>query len=279
MRIIGIAPVEQSQVLDTSEHFTLKGLARYKLENDILDHLLQQRDCHKLYQVKKAGGELPHGEIGEIYFTRMVTELQSFHRILAGLFTGQEIKKQQVSLDVGDFTVTGQLGMLCTDKLVQYRYGNLQAKDVLRSWISHLVFNGLQDTGDQGTGSSTYYLGKDIIYRYTPTALWKFYLEQLLHLYWQGLTEPLSFFPQSSFIFAEELHRGKNEQEALRKAMAAWEGIGYNSRGEKNDPYNRLCWKNRGLAAPDFMAQAKKVFLPVLEHLEKIQLTGFTPPL
>ena len=63
--------------------------------------------------------------------------------------------------------------------------------------------------------------------------------------------------------------KGKNEQDALYKAAIAWEGNNFNKKGEKNDPYNLLCYKNMDLSNPLFKEQAKKVFLPALSHQEK----------
>ncbi len=269
VKIIGIAPIEEKQALDTSEPFTLKALARYKLEHDILEHLLKGQDCDKLYQIKKASGELPHGIIGKIFFTQLVSELQSFHKTLSGLLSGQELKQQQVMLKIRDYTITGRLDNISTSGMVLYRYATMKPKDIIRSWISHLVLNSLEDPAAPENGTSTIYAGKDGIYEYGPAAESIPHLEQLLDLYWHGITEPLHFFPLSSFVFAQEIHKGKHEQEALRKAIVEWEGNDFYKRGEKNDPYNLLCCKNMNLSNPLFMEQAKKVFLPAFAHQKK----------
>jgi exodeoxyribonuclease V gamma subunit len=269
VNVVGITPIEESQALEITEPFALKGLARYKLEHDILEHLLRNQDCAGLYQIKKAAGELPHGSMGEIYFTQLVSELQPFHKTLAALLSGQELKQQQVDLRIGDFTITGSLDNVSATGLVQYRCATMKPKDIIRSWISHLVLNSVQHPAAPDTGMSTFYAGKDGIYKYTPPAESISYLEGLLDLYWQGITEPLYFFPQASFVFAQEIRKGKNEPEALRKAIIVWQGNDFNKKGEKNDPYNLLCCKNMDLANPLFMEQALKVFLPALAHQEK----------
>jgi exodeoxyribonuclease V gamma subunit len=269
VKILGIAPIEESRAWETSEPFTLKGLARYNLENEILAYLMEDRDCTELYQIMKAAGELPHGRIGKIYFGKLVSELQSFHKTLARLLSGQQLHEQQINLAIRDYTVTGKLKNVCTIGQVHYRYASMKPKDVIRSWISHLVLNSLHDTGLPGNGMETFYAGKNGIYKYVPAAESSCMLEQLLDLYWQGLTEPLYFFPGPSFVFAREIHNGKNEPDALRKAMIEWEGNEFIKKGEKNDPYNLLCCKNMDLANPLFIEQAMKVFLPALAHQEK----------
>jgi exodeoxyribonuclease V gamma subunit len=269
VKIIGIAPIEESLTLDTSEPFTLQGLARYKLENEILELLLKGQDCETLFHIKKAAGELPHGITGKVYFTQMVSELQSFCNELSGVIRGQELKRKQVTLTIGDYTITGQIDNVSQLGLMQYRYAAIKPKDVIRSWISHLVLNSLIGSGTPENGVSTFYAGKEGIYKFFPAAESVPYLEELLELYWQGITEPLYFFPQTSFAFAKEFHKTKNEQDALHKAAVAWEGNNFNKKGEKNDPYNLLCYKNMALSNPLFIEQAKKVFLPALAHQEK----------
>jgi exodeoxyribonuclease V gamma subunit len=269
VRRLGIAPIEESLTLEKSEPFTVKGLARYKLENDILAHLLAGRDCNELYLIKKAAGELPHGRMGKILFGQLVSHLQAFHKTLAPLFSGQELQALQINLTIGDYRITGQLDHVGTLGQVQFRYATMKPKDVIRSWISHLALNSLPDNGEGRIGIATFHAGKDGIYKYVPATDSRLELQQLLDLYWQGLSEPLYFFPGPSYVFAREIHKGKTEQEALRKAFIEWEGNEFYKKGEKNDPYNLLCCKNIDLANPLFIEQAKKFFLPALAHREK----------
>ena len=274
---VGIAPIEESQPLETSEPFNLKGLDRNKLENKILDHLLKNQDCDRLYQIEKAAGNLPHGMIGKIFFTQLVSKLQPFHKMLAELLAGPQIKKQQIDLAINDFRITGCLDNIGVNGLVHYRYATMTSKDVIRSWLGHLVINNFTDQQPSAINRNTFYAGKTGLYKFSPTTESTHHLEYLLGLYWQGLTEPLSFFPNTSYAFAREIHKGKNEQEALRKASIEWEGDNYNKKGEKKDPYNLLCCKNMALKNPCFMEIAKGVFLPALALQEKIQLADLQP--
>jgi exodeoxyribonuclease V gamma subunit len=269
VNIVGIAPIEKNLALDTSEPFVLQGLARYKLENEILELLLKGQDCDALYHIKKAAGELPHGITGKVYFTQMVSDLQFFCNKLSGVIRGLELKRQQVTLAIGDYTLTGLIDNVTSIGLMQYRYATIKPKDIIRSWICHLALNSTNGSGASEDGVSTFYAGKEGLYKLSPAAESTHYLEELLELYWQGITEPLCFFPQTSFVFAKEFHKGKNEQDALYKAAIAWEGNNFNKKGEKNDPYNLLCYKNMDLSNPLFKEQAKKVFLPALSHQEK----------
>jgi len=263
---IGIASIEESQSLNTTEPFVVKGLERYKLENDILKHLMEGHDCEKLYQVKRSAGLLPHGKMGEIHFTRTVSAVQSFKRKIDTLFLQNKPQHQEVNLEVNDFKISGRLDNLIGTGMVQYRYATIKPKDIIRSWISHLVLNSINNHDKPESETNTFLAGRDRIYKYTPVSEDSVYLEQLLTLYWQGLSEPLHFFPRTSFVFAREIYKGKSKQEALLKANSEWEGNAYNLIGEKKDPYYSLCFKNMELANTFFMSQAQKIFLPVFEH-------------
>ena len=67
-------------------------------------------------------------------------------------------------------------------------------------------------------------------------------------------------------MFAEEIHKGRNEQVALLKARNEWEGNAYVGLGEKNDPYNAMCHKNIDLDKRYFKDTAQLICLPILEH-------------
>ena len=58
-------------------------------------------------------------------------------------------------------------------------------------------------------------------------------------------------------------------EEALDKAMVMWEGDSFRNQGEKNDPYNLVCWDNIDFPTKLFMELAETVFLPALEQREK----------
>lgn len=270
VNIIGIHPIEESRMMATSEPFTLKGLAGYKLENDILQELLQGRDCKDLYAVKKAAGELPHGMLGKIYFAEALSKVQPFHTMLVEFLAGEKMAQRQVNLSIGDYTITGRLDNLSPAGLLQYRYASLKPRDMIRSWINHLVLNSMDDPATQETFGNTIYAAKDFIYKYNPVSDSRHHLELLLDLYWQGLSEPLYFFPNTSLVFAQAINKGKEEQEARRQALTEWEGNSYNRKGEKNDPYNLICCKNMDLSEARFMEPAKKFFVAALTHREKI---------
>jgi exodeoxyribonuclease V gamma subunit len=263
---IGITFIEEAQNLNTNEPFSIKGLEKHILENDILEVLMEDQDCEKLYKITRAEGMLPHGKIGKIQFNQSVSVVHSFKRNLDRLFLLKEPQSQKINLDVAGFNISGRLDNLTEAGLVQYRYATLKPKDLIRGWVSHLALNSINNDEMNGSGTNTILAGKDKTLMFLPASESRIYLEQLLTLYWKGLSESLHFFPRTSFVFAREIHKGKNEQEALFKAENEWEGNAYNKNSEKNDPYNSLCFKKIDLEDTPFKEQAKMIWLPIFEH-------------
>ncbi|MBW1727814.1 MAG: hypothetical protein JRJ62_09575 [Deltaproteobacteria bacterium] len=62
-------------------------------------------------------------------------------------------------------------------------------------------------------------------------------LKDLLNLFWKGMSEPLHFFPESSFEYARKLLlKNQTLSSALNSAKNKWTGNDF-ARGESQDPY------------------------------------------
>jgi exodeoxyribonuclease V gamma subunit len=152
--------------------------------------------------------------------------------------------------------------------MIRYRCANVKPRDNIQAWINHLVLNTVDTSATSGSEPATFLAGKDKVYKFMPLPGSKKHLQKILLYYWHGLSEPLHFFPHSSFAFANEIFKGKNSDQALRKARVAWEGSAF-SQGEKNDPYFGLCFKETEPFSRQFIDLAKELFLPLLEQQER----------
>jgi exodeoxyribonuclease V gamma subunit len=266
---VGIGPIEEIRDHKTSEPFDVKGLARYELENDILARLMSDNDWRDLYLIKKAAGGLPHGKMGEVFFSRTLSEVQSFKSMLDRKFFQNGHRQLAVTLSINDKRISGRLDCFTDTGLVQYRYTKIKAKDIIRGWINHLVLNRVFTDSEADSADITYLVGTDGIYRFEPVTDSLKHLTQLLNLYQQGLTQPLHFFPESSFVYARAIHQGKDRQAALIRAKNKWDPNVFAGRAEKNDPYNRLCLKDLDLAESDFSLLAEMIILPILRHMKR----------
>jgi exodeoxyribonuclease V gamma subunit len=109
-------------------------------------------------------------------------------------------------------------------------------------------------------------LGRDHTWTYAPVEKAETMLRQLLEIYWKGLVFPLPFFPNSSWIFAEQSTlKGKSAQEALRAARTVWAGSHY-GRGESEDRYYRRCFDEKDPLDNDFQQLAVLIYAPLMKH-------------
>ena len=89
-----------------------------------------------------------------------------------------------------------------------------------------------------------------------------------MEIYFIGLTQPLPFFPASSFAFASP----KEKKSPVERAAQEWE-VDEDSdfgKGESQDPYFNLCFRNTANPLDvEFETLAKNIIEPLLEHQTK----------
>ncbi len=100
-------------------------------------------------------------------------------------------------------------------------------------------------------------------------------LQDLLALFRRGLMQPIHFFPDSSFEYAEHLlNKAASEQAALNKAGRKWIGSQFakGAKGESDDPYYDLCFRQSEPLDEAFEEIAVRVFSPLLAHSREVML-------
>jgi exodeoxyribonuclease V gamma subunit len=175
----------------------------------------------------------------------------------------------QVDLDVSDFKITGVLDNIFESGLVNIRYAKRKSKDLLKSWIYHLV---LCSSTEQNYPKKSRLVCKDETWEFDPVKESKDILENLLALYWQGLSKPIHFFPETSFDYAKRtLIKKENQQNALNYSRKKWTGEYYRGGwSESDNPYYNLCFSKTDPFDKEFIKMAEEVFAPLLKHCRKI---------
>ncbi len=249
------------------EPAVLKGLEAYNLDQRILKARLSGISTEGLYPLVRAEGLLPHASVGAVEYQRRSTETEEFSRFIGELTGGAKPEWVEVSVQVNGHKIHGRVGEIYKGKLIHYRYAKLRARDYLRLWLYHLLFS-LMTEGSEPTNS--YLCGKDGQWRFGPVGKPQKHLTELIATYIEGLSKPIKFFPESSFTYAIKLLvEQKSELEALQSADKAWQGSRYN-RGEKEDDYLRVCFREQNPMDSEFKEMSVKVFHPLLAHREQI---------
>jgi len=222
------------EAVEEKEAFSLNGLDRYQLMQEILETLEQGEDVTALESIFCAEGKLPHGEPGKKAFAELVDEGESFWKQISNLDKGELLPPLPIDLVIGEFRITGRIDEIYSNGLFFSRPAKVKPTDRLRGWMYHLVLNLLSPTN---CALKTSVLGKDASYSYEKPENAKDNLEILLNLYFSGLSSPLLFVPESSLAFIEETNKGKKKfEDCLKKAQFVYQGSEF-AMGAGNEPY------------------------------------------
>jgi exodeoxyribonuclease V gamma subunit len=253
--------------LDEREPFILGALEGYQLKQDLLSRALAGQSLAESC-VAAAAGQLPLGAVGRADYGRTAAKVESFVERLRAKLPAQAIAPLDLDLVLGEFRVTGRIaGRHATGPLL-YRCARLKPKDVLRAWLLHLAVNAAQPAP-----AVTTLIGEDGLREYSIRPDAKAAFKDLLDLYWQGMSTPLKFFPNTALAFAGAEFKSRQKKPSrtarspLERARVEWEGSDFPKRdGEKEDAYFALCFRDADPLDEEFMALARRVFSPILQH-------------
>jgi exodeoxyribonuclease V gamma subunit len=266
-RRLGIYLEEKPSLAEEREAFEVRALEQYLLEDSMLRRRLQGRSLKEGFVFAVASGRLPHGPVGQCIYDGLCPGVERFVEDLLPLLSGNALEPRDFQMDVGSFSLTGSLNSILKEKMIRYRYARLRGKDIVVSWIHHLVLNGV---GAEGYPRRTLLAGltkerKSVFWECAPVEEGESILEGLLKRYWEGLREPLHFFPEISWSYAEAcLAKKKPREWALEQARKAWEGDGWNE-GEAADLYHQLGFAKENPIDSAFEDIAAEIFQPLLK--------------
>jgi len=254
-------------VSDDREAFTLEGIEKYHMEQRLFQNCISGFDLRHSLPVYRAMGRLPYGNVGEFYYRESGVNVEDFVGRIDNF--KKNLSPVQVDLNVSNFKITGVLDNIFESGLVNIRYANRKSKDLLKTWIYHLVFCS---SAEQDYPKKSHLVCKDETWEFDPVRESKDILENLLALYWQGLSKPTHFFPETSFDYAERtVIKKENQRNALNYSRKKWIG-GYFRGGwsESDNPYYKLCFSKTDPLDKEFRKIAEEVFAPLLKHCRKI---------
>jgi exodeoxyribonuclease V gamma subunit len=242
--------------LEDREPFAVEGLELYSLKQELLEVVLEGGETSELLPLFRSRGMLPPARHGEQLFTRILGKVEEFAaRVQESIGGRGMLEPLEVDLQVGAFRLTGRLDRLWPHSLLHYRYARLKMKDIMRSWIEHLVLNSLDLPGYP---KQTLLVMENEARTFAPVEGANALLENLLNHYWQGLSIPLRFFPRSSYAYTT-----KATLEAVRKE---WRDDSYNNHpGEGSDPAIQRCFGATEPFDEEFCSLAIELLAPMIE--------------
>ncbi|WP_283597098.1 exodeoxyribonuclease V subunit gamma [Photobacterium phosphoreum] len=245
-------------LLEDDEPFVLNGLDSYLIRDQLLELLLEAKlnnddpDAiyHQFAAEQRAAGTLPVAAFGDLDLAASRQAVANLTDLIEPLIHAP-LADQEVAITVmvADHKVLlqGWLKKRYQSGLLRYRTGKIRPQDLLTAWFDHLclavsVPENLQVTHVIGTDK---HLELQCVEPQQALA----YLQQLIELYYQGLNQPLAYFPKTAMA-AIQAHIGRDgswkddadtEQKALTK-MAECFNDGYLFAGEGSDDYIKRVW-------------------------------------
>jgi exodeoxyribonuclease V gamma subunit len=272
---LGIHLLSDGGALEEREPFAIDDLDGYLLKAELLERKLAGSSVPNPGQLIRASGLLPAGIAGDICCAQLDRDVEAFFKQLQPYKPKNFDPPVSLDLRVGGFLISGHFNRITPAGLLFYRPATIKPKDHLRAWVEHLLWSAINRGGRP---AKTVVLGTTSLWNISAVTEPLPVLEQLLQLYWTGLSQPLKFFPESSYAFAEaELKSrngkaGRTEKQPIDFAEVKWNGNDFGTPGEREDAYFTLFFKDGAVLDEDFQECARTVFDPFFEHAEETEL-------
>jgi len=267
---LGLRFEEQDEALEEVEPFEVAALDGYAIRQDLVESGLKGTSPRDALQLMKASGRLPLGEAGAAQFRGLQADVQAFLEQLRPRFGAGYVDPVQVDYTLGEFRLVGAIRRLTAKGSLHFRCASIKPKDLLRFWVQHLVLNAALPGGPY---ANAVLVGSDKVFEAPPLARASELLAGLLDLYWQGLTQPLKFFPQTAWAYVDarlKQEAGRSKQEPIAVARVKWEGNSFTGvPSECEDPYFDLCFRGVDPLDEEFQQTARAVFEPLLSALKE----------
>ena len=252
---LGIRLAAEQAALDEHEPFQPETLDAYQFKQQLLQHLLDSKPAEHVQQRVRSLGVLPPAGHGELLFNRYLEDVRPFaEQVRSCLTASAELPVLEIDLQIAGFRLYGRLRGIHQQALYRYRCAGFHGRDQIRAWIEHLL---LVLCRPETYPDQTVLLMSDRQICFRPPEDPAGELTTLLNLYWQGLSEPLPFFPKTSDAYANK------QAWDLDRAVKAWNPQYFSGIGEGENPYNRLCFGTE----PPFSQEFDRISRLVMEPL------------
>ncbi|MGB5620412.1 MAG: hypothetical protein WBM78_26465, partial [Desulfobacterales bacterium] len=239
----------------------------YRIRQDLIEARLSGHDLADHFQIQRAKGDLPQGNIGRLFYGVLEKQTEAFAAKLLEIIEDKDAETLPVDLTLSGIRLTGTLGGLYPQGRIQARFARRRAKDYLSAWIYHLV---MCRSTLNGRAPVTTLVGADGIARIRPVDQPDAILKEILTTFKEGLCRPLHFFPDLSLHFLKlTVEGGKPMNVAIEAVRKKWVGTDF-QRGVSEDPYLRLCFGGSDPIDEQFEGLAEKIVAPLLRHVEEL---------
>jgi exodeoxyribonuclease V gamma subunit len=256
-------------VVDDLEPFGFDPLESYGFRDALIGNLVANQTCEsveRLKRIKQAQGSLPSAAFGEIEFESHLEQARPVALTVAQL-TQQPLEDVTFDLTLYPFAdsrpvqLRGWLTQRFAAGMVRYRAGSLRSTDILLGWIEHVLLNLANQQ------QSTYLIGYDkknaveqvVFEPISDRQQAQHYIECLVNYVYQGLNQPLVYFPKTALAGIEAKIKSMDSDAVSKKMQDMYLGSGMIA-GEGQDLYFSRLW-------PELTPEIEESLLKVAEQI------------
>lgn len=255
---------EQTDTLTEREPFALEAFSDSEISRQALHHIEQDYPPATTEAHLRAQGLLPHGKPGQLLFEHYHEQVKQLAARIPEL-SPPETYDFYLKADV--LELRGAIKNVSREGRHLLLFGYSGAWQWLEIWVQHLAMNCCADIPDNCIRQTCVYT-TDTDYRLPPIADAEEQLKILLQGYWQGMQQPLNFFPKSAWA----MH--KKGKPRLELAITEWQGSDFHA-GEQYKAEYALLYRdqspfNKQSQTDEFMRWAEQLFGKLFEVREEL---------
>ncbi|BBA34352.1 Exodeoxyribonuclease V subunit gamma [Methylocaldum marinum] len=273
-RRLNLALEDAAAEFEVREPFALDYRTRNQVRQNLLNALAADREPHSALLLADAQGLLPHGRFGEALHGREQRLVESFAVKLLPELVKPRLEPLPVDFEANGLRLLGSLAEVGAGGLTDYSFEEPGPRQIFDLWLRHLMLCLIAPAG--ATPQSLLHTPKQTI-TFQAVDRPENELAKLLNAYWRGLSEPLPFFPKTSYAYAryrlDPPARAGSDPEtirlnALKQARSIWEGSEFQS-GESVNSYYQTVYRGSNPLDERFEALAVELISPILASMTK----------
>ncbi len=268
---MGISLYADDDPVQNREPFSLDYFSRQEIRENELSLLAQDLPNGLANDLAKAAGLLPHGGLGERFYSRERAKAVPLAALILPLIGVPELDPVAIEISVDDVSLNGWLNQIRPQGLVAYRLAKVTPHDRFNLWLRHLV---LCITGPSGVKLQSRFIAEDKQVLFSEIADDpKELMSRLLRYYKSGLSLPLPFFVKSGLAYCESISKGKDQDTATAAARQVWNPPDYAHSsyfGESENAYYQTVYRSTDPLGAEFRRLAQELIMPMHNATEEI---------
>ncbi|MFP6665375.1 MAG: exodeoxyribonuclease V subunit gamma [Deltaproteobacteria bacterium] len=263
---LGIRLDEAEASVPATESFGFDALEAWQLREDLLVRGLAGENVTETAVLMRAAGRLPHGHAGPVFVGDAAGSMEEFIVRVAAAEPAVAPRTVPIDLMLDGFRIVGEIEQVYGEERFAAFQGRkkganfvLDERRLIEYWVEHLILSVA------GVPVRTHCLapGDDRWIEEEPDA--REHLADLLAFYWEGLREPLAFFPR----LAEKFFNSR-VKEPMRQSRVDFA----NPRGGTwmFSPELKMIWPNPDEAIDErYEAHCRRIWGPLHHRLKKVK--------